>query len=97
MFPLSFYFFEYYFHSTSTDTLPHGTSFILSLLSETIRSLSSCRETGKGRLGIHMLQLWFYSHLSVIARDRPIGFMGRNRIWATVALDLPFSRILMVN
>ena len=51
--------------------LPHGISFIPPLLSETIRSLSLCREIGKGRLGchVHMLQLWFCSHLSVIARD----------------------------
>ena len=46
------------------SSLPHGTSFILALLSETIRSLSLCRETGRGRLGccVHMLQLWFCSH-----------------------------------
>ena len=76
------------------SALPHGTSFILALLSETIRSLSLCRETGKGRLGccVHMLQLWFCSHLSVIARDQPVGFMNRNRVRATVVLDLPFSR-----
>ena len=53
------------------SVLPHGFSFILALLSETIRSLSLCREIGRGRLGgcVHMLQLWFYSNLSVIARD----------------------------
>ena len=39
-----------------------------------------------------MLQLWFYSHLSAIARDQLVGFVSRNRVWATVALDLPFSR-----
>ena len=41
------------------SVLPHGFSFILGLLSETIRSLSLCREIGRGRLGyyIHMLQL----------------------------------------
>ena len=76
------------------SSLPHGTSFILALLSKTIRSLSLCRETGRGRLGccIHMLQLWFCSHLSVIFKDQPRGFIGRNRIRATIALDLPFSR-----
>jgi len=74
--------------------LPHGTSFIPALLSETIRSLSLCRETNRGRLGccVHMLQLWFCSHLSVIARDQPIGFVSRNRVQAIVVLDLPFSR-----
>ena len=38
-------------------SLPHGTFFIPVLLSKTIRSLSSCWETGRGRLGccIHML------------------------------------------
>ena len=53
------------------SALPHCTSFIPALLSKTIRSLSLCRETGRGRLGycIHMLQLWLYSHLSVIFRD----------------------------
>ena len=74
------------------SALPHGTSFILALLSETIRSLSLCQETGRGRLGrcIHMLQLWFCSHLSIIARDQPIGFVCRNRVWSTIFLDLPF-------
>ena len=39
------------------SVLPHGFSFIPALLSETIRSLSLCREIGKGRLGcyVHML------------------------------------------
>ena len=39
------------------SALPHGTSFIPALLSETIRSLSLCRETGRGRLGccVHLL------------------------------------------
>nr|POE95299.1 hypothetical protein CFP56_05659 [Quercus suber] len=75
------------------SALPHGTSFIPTLLFETIRFLSLCREAGRGRLDcyIHMLQWWFCSHLSVIARDQPIGFVDRNRIWATVSLDLPFS------
>ena len=64
------------------SALPHGTSFIPTLLSETIRSLSLCWEASRGRLGccVNMLQLWFCSHLSVIARDQPMGFMGRNRI-----------------
>ena len=39
------------------SALPHGTFFILALLSETIRSLSLCQETSRGKLGcyIHML------------------------------------------
>ena len=39
------------------SALPHGTSFIPTLLSETVRSLSLCWETGRGRLGcyVHML------------------------------------------
>ena len=74
--------------------LPHGIYFILALLSKTIRSLSLCRETGRGRLGcyVHLLQLWFCSHLSVIARDQPEGFAIRSRFRATIVLDLPFSR-----
>ena len=80
------------------SALPHGTSFIPALLCETIRSLSLCREVDRGRLGccVHMLQLWFYSHLSVIDRDQPMGFGSRNRVRATVALDLPFSGDMMV-
>ena len=80
------------------SALPHGTSFIPALLCETIRSLSLCREADRGRLGccVHMLQLWFYSHLSVIDRDQPMGFVSRNRVRATVALDLPFSGDMMV-
>ena len=76
------------------SALPHGTSSITALHSKTIRSLSLCWEAGRGRLGccVHMLQLWFYSHLSVIARDQPMGFVDRNRIRATMSLDLPFSR-----
>ena len=76
------------------SALPHGTSFIPTLLSKTIRSLSLCRETDRGRLGycVHLLQLWFCSHLSVISRDQSMGFLSRNRVWATVALDFPFSR-----
>ena len=67
------------------STLPHGISFIPALLSKMIKSLSFCRETSKGRIGcrVHMLQLWFCSHLSVIARDQPMGFMSRNRVQAT--------------
>ena len=76
------------------SALPHSIYFIPALLSETIRSLSLCQETRRGRLGcyVYMLQLWFCNHLSVIARDQPVGFMSRNRVWVTVALDLPFSR-----
>ena len=76
------------------SALPHGTSFIPALLSKTIRSLSLCQKAGRGRLGycVHMLQLWFCSHLSVIAKDQPMGFVSRNRVRATVALDLPFYR-----
>ena len=76
------------------SALPHGTSFIPTLLFETIRSLSLCWETGRGRLGccVHMLQLLFCSPLSVIARDQPVGFVSSNRVRATVALDLPFPR-----
>ena len=39
------------------SALPHGTSFIPPLISKTIRSLSLCLETGRGRLGyyVHML------------------------------------------
>ena len=53
------------------SALPHGTFFIPTLLSETIRSLSLCWGTDMGRLGycVHLLQLWFCIHLSVIARD----------------------------
>ena len=73
--------------------LPHGASFIPTLLFETIRSLSLCRETGRGRLGccVHMLQLWFCSHLSAIPRDQLVGFVSRNRFRATIVLDFPFS------
>ena len=80
-------------HSLSS-ALTYGTSFIHALLSEMIRSLSLCRGTDRGRLGccVHLLQLWFYSHLSVIARDQPEGFAIRSRVRVTVVLDLPFSR-----
>ena len=74
------------------STLPYSTSFIPSLLSKTIRSLSLCREMGSGRLGccVHLLQLWFCSHLNVIFRAQPVGFFRKNRVKLTVALDLPF-------
>ena len=75
------------------STLPHSTSFIPALLSKTVRSISLCCETGNGRLGccVHLLQLWFCSHLSVIARVKPMGFLRRNKVKLTVALDLPFT------
>ena len=78
----------------SVIVLSHGTSFIPALLSETISSLSLCWETGRGRLGccVHMLQLWFHCHLSVIARDQLMGFVSRNRVQTTISLNLPFSR-----
>ena len=62
------------------NALPHGTSFIPTLISKTIRSLSLCWGTGRGRLGcfVHLLQLWFYRHLSVIAKDQPGGFGTRS-------------------
>ena len=64
------------------SVLLHGYSFIPALLSETVRSLSLCQKASRGRLGyyVHMLQLWFYSHLSVIARDQLMGFVDRNRV-----------------
>ena len=37
-----------------------------------------------------MLQLWFYSHLSVIVSGQPMGFVSRNRVRETVVLDFPF-------
>ena len=75
------------------STLPHSTSFVPTLLSKIVRSLSLCRETGSGRLGccVHLLQLWFCSHLSMIARLKPMGFLRRNKVKLTVALDLPFA------
>ena len=80
------------------SALTYGISFISTLLSKTIRFLSLCWETGKGRLGccVHMLLLWFCSHLSVIAKDQPVDSVSRNRVRATVALDLPFSGTLRV-
>ena len=64
------------------SALPHGISFIPSLLSKTIKSLSLCRETGRGKLGycVHVLQLWFCSHLNLIVRDQPMSFVSRSRI-----------------
>lgn len=49
---------------------------------------------GSGRLGycVHMLQLWFCSHLSVIFRVQRMGFLGRNRVKIIIALDLSFTR-----
>lgn len=75
------------------STLPHRNSFISFLLFETNRSLSLCRETGSGRLGycVHLLQLWFYSHLSVISRAQPIRFLRKNRVKITVVPDLSFT------
>ena len=59
------------------SALPHSTSFVPSLISKTIRSLSLCCAMGKGRLGccVHLLQLWFCSHLSVISRAQPVGVL----------------------
>jgi len=76
------------------STLPHSTSFIPFLISKTIRSLSLCCKMGKGRLGcyVHLLQLWFCSHLSVISKAQPVGLLRKNRFKITVALDLPFTR-----
>ena len=39
---------------------------------------------------VHLLQLWFCSHLSVIYRAQPTGFLRKNRVKIIVALDLPF-------
>lgn len=74
------------------SVLSHGTSFILAILFETIRSLFLCRETSRGRLGccLRMLQWWFCSHLCVITRDQTMRFVSRNRVWAIVSLGLPF-------
>ena len=35
--------------------------------------------------------MWFFSHLSVIARDQPKGFAIKSRVQATIVLNLPFS------
>ena len=53
------------------SALLDGIFFIPTLLSEMIGSLSLCWKTGRGRLSccVHMLLLWFCSHLSVIAKD----------------------------
>ena len=74
-------------------TLPYSISFIPSLLSEKIRSLSLCYEIGSRRLGycVHLLQLWFYSHLGVISMAQPMGFLRKNRVKILVALDLAFT------
>ena len=76
------------------STLPHSTSFIPSLLSKTTQSLSLCREIGSGRLDccVHLLQMWFCSHLNVISRAQLARFLRKNRVKITVALDLPFTR-----
>ena len=76
------------------STLPHSTSFIPSLLSETIQSLSLFREMGSGRLGycVHLLQLWFYSHLSVIYKAQLVRFLRKNRVKIIAAFDHPFTR-----
>ena len=76
------------------STLPHNTSFITSLLSETIRSLSLCQEAGSGRLHycVHMLQLWFCSHMSLFPRVEPVRFLRKNRVKITVAIDLHLMR-----
>lgn len=81
-------------YSYTSEYSPSWLFFHSRFTFETVRLLSLRREAGRGRLGccIHVLQLWFYSHLSIIARDQPMGFMDRNRIWAIVSLDLPFSR-----
>ena len=70
------------------STLPHSTSFVPSLLSKTIRSFSLCREIGSGRLGccVHLLQLWFYSHLNVTSRAQPAGSLRRNKVKVTKPL-----------
>ena len=44
-----------------------------------------------GRLGycVHLLQLWFCIHLSVIARDQLKVFAIKSRVQAIIVLDLP--------
>ena len=77
----------------STNTLPNNISFIPTFLFETVRSFFFvCRVVGRGRLRfyVHMLQLWFCSHMSVFFRDQAIVFMKRNRVKITVSIDLPF-------
>ena len=68
----------------------------LSFLLYFLRPLGSClcvrRLVGVGSIAVfHLLELWFYSHLSVIARGQLVGFVSRNRVQATVVLYLPFS------
>lgn len=77
------------------STLPYSTSFISSLISETIQSFSLCQEVGSGRhcCYVHMLQLWFSSHISAISRARPVGFLRKSRIKITVAIDLTSNTI----
>ena len=75
------------------STLPHSTSFIPYLFSETIRSLSLCCETSSSRLGccVHLLQLWFCSHLSVVSIAQPTRFLRKNRVkitWPLIFLSL---------
>ena len=76
------------------STLPHNTSFIPFLLSKANQSLSLCHEMGSVWLSycVHLLQLWFCSHLCVISRAQLARFLRRNRLTITVALDLPFTR-----
>ena len=72
------------------STFPHSTSFIPSLISKTIQSISLCREVRSGRLYcVNMLQLWFYSHMSLFSRVEPVGFLRKNRVKITIAIDLP--------
>ena len=40
---------------------------------------------------MHLLQLWLYSHLSVISRAQPAGFLRKNKVKITRAFDLPFT------
>ena len=39
---------------------------------------------------MNMLQLWFYSHMSLFSRVEPVGFLRKNRVKITIAIDLPF-------
>ena len=63
------------------SALPHGTSFIPTLISKMIRSFSLCWGTSRGSLDccVHLLQLWFCGHLSVVSRDQLEGFAIRSR------------------
>ena len=60
--------------------------------------LSLCSEKGRGRLRccVHILQLWFCSHLNVISKVQPIEFMRRNRVKIIVALNLSFTRDITI-